>query len=222
MAGPCPALGRPEHSLANRELSYFQTEGSLGMRNLVLVLALALCAAGGAPVTGAALAAGAGAAGAEAETETRLVEAIQLRVRYDGREIDLLMPVGTSGTITDHQRGIALQLVPSMEPSPPDGERQVSLQVLEVPAPAEHAGHQFNLVDVLLLTEKGSARGLRHLAFEAEFVGVEELGVPLEFGTHGSEGLRPFDCCVTCNGVTSCGFCVWTSCGSCCAGPDRP
>ena len=29
--------------------------------------------------------------------------------------------------------------------------------------------------------------------------------------------LRPRSCCVTCGGTNTCGFCIYTSCGSCCA-----
>lgn len=33
-----------------------------------------------------------------------------------------------------------------------------------------------------------------------------------------SLGLRPRECCIICSGITSCGFCVATVCGSCCTG----
>lgn len=33
-----------------------------------------------------------------------------------------------------------------------------------------------------------------------------------------THGLRPRSCCVSCDGSTTCAVCVYTSCGSCCAG----
>jgi len=46
--------------------------------------------------------------------------------------------------------------------------------------------------------------------------GSFHLGRPADTGPAAALSLRPGQCCISCNGISVCGFCVSTNCGSCC------
>lgn len=154
-------------------------------------------------------------AGVDAQPAT----AVQLRVMFDERDIALVIPIGTSATLTDHQRRTTLRLIPSIEPAPPSGEESVSLQILEVLDTGKPIPGHLNLLNVVLLRERGPAVDLPDLRLAIELVDVSEWDLSTESGAPGPPNLRPVDCCITCDGITTCSFCAWTRCGSCCAGP---
>lgn len=188
------------------------------MRHLALALTLCMAFAAASP---AAAATGAGAA---ASTETQTVDIVHLRVWYEGREIRFLIRNGGSAEITDHVKKSRLQLVPSLQPGPEDGRKQVSLAILELldldgqarPAPPGSAQPEANLVDVILLSEEGSVAPISQHRMEIALIDVSTIEAPVD--SEGGSSLRPRSCCITCDGVTSCGDCVWTDCGHCCGG----
>lgn len=154
---------------------------------------------------------------AEASTgATRSIEAVQLRISLEGHDIGLLIPVGSSAEITDHRRNTTLRFEPSIQAGLQNqsGNKQVALVVLQSLAD----GSQTNLVDVALLSEGGPPRTIPTASLEVRLTKVLDLEVPNASGPNGPQDFEMLDCCVTCNGVTTCAFCVTTPCGRCCAG----
>ncbi|MEM7049837.1 MAG: hypothetical protein AAF604_09260 [Acidobacteriota bacterium] len=139
-----------------------------------------------------------------AMSSNSLTSLVTLRVEVAGEISEIEVPLGeqaTVGLIADESR--YLVLTPTVAP----GSKGIHLAVEAV---QEVAGipHRHPVTTGTLGKNRSLAMVGAGLRLEVEYAKLTKLSLEAT--------LRPIRCCVTCDGVTSCGHCVSTSCGSCC------
>lgn len=167
-----------------------------------------------APSMAAALVLSMGAAEAAVE-EKGGREAVVLRVSIDGQLFDVTAPIGDPVRLVD-RAGVVHLLVPVRTPGPEGSEPQLALEVYE--SVRVHGADERNLLEVVPLPGigKGSVMMLAsRRPVEVEAVGVREL--PWAGAAAPDAELRPINCCISCDGIEACGFCVEAWCGVCCS-----
>lgn len=146
------------------------------------------------------------------ETTVELRQVVVLDLTVGDQKIKAKAPIGTPVRLEDVERGVRVDLVPSLDAA--RGDRVV----LEV---YRHVGGSLDLVGSTPLPAAGAVEVEGYTQpISAAVVAIEEVELaatkPAAM-TPGPEGLRPVRCCITCDGVTACAdLCVEMECGSCC------
>lgn len=147
------------------------------------------------------------------ETTVELRQVVVLDLTVGDQKIKAKAPLGTPVRLEDVERGVRLDLVPSLDAA--RGDRVV----LEV---YRHVGG--GSVDLVGSTPLPAAGAVEVEGFtqriSAAVVAIEEVELAATNHTAmtpGPDGLRPVRCCITCDGITTCSeLCAEMECGSCC------
>jgi hypothetical protein len=140
---------------------------------------------------------------------TETIQVVELRLTVGDEPISAIAPIGERVRVTDHDRNVVMELIPTLQPGPRGAPATVGIEVYEI---LTVGGHETaNLVESVVLPKRGSV-----MVFASRRpVEVEAMGVSR---VERAAGLRPMNCCVSCDGITACGYCVSMSCGECCTG----